>query len=155
MPHHDKTLTPEEDQQIARFLATAYANSRNDTEPETALRENLGYQVESVAELVRDATDPDDLSLSCWLCYIRLDIRDHSHWAHIHYHGRQMCDACANQLENALHHGIITCCVPDEQMPLVPDADQHRHIQASQRMRRRYGDALGWPGMIAANKDTR
>ena len=155
MPHHNQPLTPNEDRQVARFLATAYADSRKDTEPETALRENLGYQVESVADLVRDATDPNDLNLSCWLCCIRLDIQDHSHWAHIDYHGRQMCDACANELENALHDGILTYCVPDEQKPLIPDTDQRHDIQACQRIRRRYAKALGWLELIDANKDIR
>ena len=152
MSHHDQILTPDEDQQVADFLAAAYADSRNDIEPETALRESLGYRVESVADLVRDATDPDDLNLSCWLCYGRLDIQDNSHWAQIDYHGRQMCDACANRLENALHSGAVTSLTPDEQAPLIPYAIQPQDSLAAQRMRRHYANALGWLELITAKQ---
>ena len=150
MPHHNHNLTPEQDQQVARFLAQAYADSRPDAEPDTALRENLGYQMDRTADLVRDARSTDDLNLSCWLCYSRLDIREHTHWAHIHHRGRQMCDACANRLENALHSGVITSLIPEEQAALLPAAEPFPDQQTSRRLRRQYANALGWLEQISA-----
>ena len=99
MPHHVETITPEDDRRVAEFLAKAYADSRQHPHPETALREFLGYQVESVDNIVMEAVDRDDLNRPCQLCYSHLDIQSHTEWTRIRYRGHDMCEDCTGELE--------------------------------------------------------
>ena len=115
------------------------------------MREDLGYQVDTTADLVRAAIHPEDLNLSCWLCCSNLDLQEHSHWAHIQRHGRQMCDACANRLENDLHRGITTSLIPDEQATPLPDTEPFPDQQTSRRRCRQYANALGWLALITSS----
>ena len=155
MPHHDKTLPPEDDRRIAEFLLKTYADSQQAQEPNKALRTSLGYKVESVDDLVREATSADDLSISCRVCGNNLDIHFFDcQWGTSDFSERDLCERCINRLENALLDGSITYLIADEQTPLIPGMEKPHDFQASCRMRHRYAAAMGWLDQIAAGENT-
>lgn len=155
MPHHNKVLPAEEDRRIALFLAQAYADSRSDPKPETALRRALGYWVQSMNELLRYAYTPDELAVSCHVCADDLDIGYHTHWATVQHAEGEICGPCVNRLEDALPNGSIINQIPDQQNPLLPDTSQPTGGEQARRMRYSYTQAMHWLDLLETDETTR
>ena len=91
MPHHNRTLPADQDRQVAEFIAKAWADSRREPEPDKALHRALGYWVQPMEAMLRNAHSRDELAVSCYVCADGLDISQHDYWATVQHQEGEMC----------------------------------------------------------------
>ena len=145
------SLSAEDHATISDYIATCRRNAQQENATDTAdrLAELLEYKVETLDEIISDATSRFDLERSCDFCYARLDISTDDTWTNVRDGHKELCSSCTSDLVTAVLNGSLeNSPVPAEQMSM-PGISRTPAVKPDpDRVRSKWADIFDWPDSI-------